>query len=220
VRAVLVAGSDLAGALNPDLLATADLLVAVDGGANALARVDVLPGVLVGDLDSVSPLVKTALQDRGVELVLLPIAKEVTDTEAALRLVVERGANDIIVLGALGGPRLDHLVGNLFLLTAEWLAGCRVRLVDERHEVLLAAGDIMLEGEQGDAVSLLPLTPEVTQVYTNGLLYPLAGDTLRRAATRSLSNTMTGSKARITHGDGSLLVMRYRATTIKEGDMS
>ena len=67
-----------------------------------------------------------------MEMVVLPVAKDETDTEAALRLVVERGADDIVVFGALGGPRLDHLVGNLLLLTSP-LAGrtARVRLVDE-----------------------------------------------------------------------------------------
>ena len=57
-----------------------------------------------------------------MEVLTLPTAKDETDTEAALRVAVDRGATDITVLNALGGPRLDHLVGNLLLLTAPWLA--------------------------------------------------------------------------------------------------
>ena len=57
-----------------------------------------------------------------MEVLSLPTAKDETDTEAALRLAVERGATEITVFNALGGPRLDHLLGNLLLLTAPWLA--------------------------------------------------------------------------------------------------
>lgn len=210
MRAVVVAGSDLDETLDTSLLATADVLVAVDGGADALARVGALPAILVGDLDSITPHTRAHLDTQGVEVVLLPVAKDVTDTEAALRLVVERGADDIVVLGALGGPRLDHLVGNLLLLTADWLAGCRVCLIDERHEAFLCGGDAVLMGERGDTVSLIPLTSEVTGVSTEGLLYPLTGETLRWAVTRSLSNTMITDEARVTHDDGQLLVIHYR----------
>ena len=34
--------------------------------------------------------------------------------------------------------------------------------------------DVVFSGEPGDLVSLLPLTPEVHNVRTQGLLYPLA----------------------------------------------
>ncbi len=210
MRAVVVAGSDLAEALDVSLLEAADLVVAVDAGADALARVGVVPSVLIGDLDSISRQARSALEAHGVEIVLLPVAKDVTDTEAALRLVVERGADDIIVLGALGGPRLDHLVGNLLLLTSEWLIGHRVRLVDDRHEAFLAHGDARLVGVAGDTVSLLPLSSEVKDVHTHGLLYPLQGETLRRSALRGVSNSMTEGRARVTHGSGLLLIIHYR----------
>ncbi len=210
MRVVLVAGSDLREALDVSLLAGADLVVAVDGGADALARVGVVPDLLVGDLDSISREARADLEARGVEVLVLPVAKDITDTEAALRMAVERGADDIVVLGALGGPRLDHLLGNLLLLDSEWLAGIRVRLVDEWHEAFLAGGDVTMKGARGDTVSLLPLTADVEHVHTEGLLYPLAGDSLRRSATRGLSNAMTGDVARVTHGTGVLLVIHYR----------
>jgi thiamine pyrophosphokinase len=105
---------------------------------------------------------------------------------------------------------VDHLLGNLLLLSAPWLTGVRVRLVDDRHEAFLVKGDTTFAGERGDTVSLLPLTPEVEHVRTEGLLYPLHGEVLSQAATRGISNTMTGAKARVTHGKGLLLSIHYR----------
>lgn len=210
MRAVVVAGSSLSSDLDPRELAAADLLVAVDGGADALARAGAEPALLVGDMDSVSAAARRALEDRGVEIVLLPTAKDETDLEAALRLVVVRGVDDVTVYGALGGPRLDHLVGNLLLLISPWLAGVPVRLVDGQHEVFLVHGAAEVTGEPGEIVSLLPLTAEVNDVCTDGLLYPLAGETLVRSSTRSVSNALLSTGARVTHGDGALLLIHYR----------
>ncbi len=210
MRAVVVAGSDLTAELDAGLFASADLVVAVDGGAEALARVGFVPGLLVGDMDSVSPRTLEALEARGAEVILLATAKEETDTEAALRLVVERGADDITIYGALGGPRLDHLLGNLLLLSSPWLADARVRMVDERHEAFLVKGDCIVAGRAGDIVSLLPLTPTVDDVRTYDLTYPLTGETLYQSTTRGVSNAMSGAEARVTHGEGVLLLIHYR----------
>lgn len=210
MHAVIVAGSSLAGELDAYLIDDADIVVAVDAGAEALSRAGLVPDILIGDMDSISPATRETLEVRGVEVVLLDAIKDETDTEAALRLTVERGADAITVYGALGGPRLDHLAGNLLLLASPWLAGIGVRMVDDQHEALVVGGDVVFAGRRGDTVSLLPLTPEVSSVRTMGLLYPLNGETLFRSATRGLSNSMTGPEARVTHGDGVLLLIHYR----------
>jgi thiamine pyrophosphokinase len=169
-----------------------------------------VPHLLVGDMDSVTAQTRRAFEGRGVEVVLLPTAKDETDLEAALRVVVDRGADDITVYAALGGPRLDHLLGNIGLLTSPWLSVVAVRLVDGPHEVFLVRGEAEILGEPGELVSLLPLTSEVHDVRTEGLLYPLAGETLLRSSTRSVSNALTGTRARVTHGEGVLLLVHYR----------
>jgi thiamine pyrophosphokinase len=209
MRAVVVAGSSLSGELDVAALAAADLLVAVDAGADAIARAGLVPKLLVGDMDSVDPKTRKAFEGAGVEVVLLPVAKDETDLEAALHLVVDRGADDITVYGALGGPRLDHLLGNVLLLMSPRLDGAAVRLVDDLHEVYLAQGAAQVVGAPGDLVSLLSLTAEVHEVRTEGLLYPLAGETLVRSRTRSMSNQMTGTVARVTHGEGDLLLVHH-----------
>lgn len=209
--AIVVAGSSLDGPLDPSELRSADLLIAADSGAEAVLRAGCLPHLLVGDMDSIVASAAEDLQARGVETLLLPVAKDETDLEMALRLAIERGARTIVVHGALGGPRLDHLVATLLLLTAPWLAGADVRLVDPEHDVALAGGDRPIAGRPGDVVSLLPLTPRVEDVASEGLLYPLKREPLLQGTTRGVSNELTGERARVTHGAGDLLVIHYRA---------
>lgn len=211
--AVIVAGSTLERPLRPELLACADLLIAADGGAESITAAGLRPQLLVGDFDSIDDGTRASLEAAGIETLILPVAKDETDTEVALRLAVEWGAARITVYGALGGPRLDHLVAALLLLKAEWLASVDVRLVDERHEVFLAMGDCVVEGAAGDLVSLLPLSSVVEDIRTEGLLYPLDGEPLSQGAARGVSNELLGDRARITHGSGDLLVMHYTSAS-------
>lgn len=207
----------VAGGIGDDLpdrasIAEADLIIAADGGAEALAALGTQPHVLVGDFDSVSAATRSRVEEGGADVIALQSDKDWTDTEVALHLAVERGADKITVFGALGGPRLDHLVGNLLLLTAPWLQGCDVRLLDARHEIFLAHGDGSIAGLPGDLVSLLPLTPIVEAVETEGLAYALRREPLHRGATRGVSNELVAERARVRHGAGELLIIHYHPT--------
>ena len=209
---VIVAGGMGDGLPEPGLIGGADLVIAADGGAEALVALGIQPHVLVGDFDSVSPATRARVEEAGAEVIALRADKDWTDTEVALRLAVERGADRVTVFGALGGPRLDHLLGNMLLLTAPWLRGCDVHLVDARHEIFLAQGDGVVVGSPGDLVSLLALTPVVEAVETEGLAYPLRGEPLYQAATRGVSNELVDGRARVRHGAGELLVIHYHPT--------
>ncbi len=179
MHAVVVAGSLLVGELDRDrgrrrVTCSSPSMA----GPTPWPAIGLTPSLLIGDLDSISAAALADLRSRGVEVIRLETAKDETDTEAALRLAIERGATEITVFNALGGPRLDHLLGNLLLLTAPWLAPVRVTLVDGLHEAFLVRGDGVVSGRAGDTVSLLPLTESVEDVRTEGLLYPLRGETL------------------------------------------
>lgn len=209
MRAVIMAGARLETLPAAALLGPADLLVAADYGADALLSLGLVPHVLIGDMDSVTAETRAALEAKGVETVVLPVAKDETDLEMALMLAADRGAQRIDVFGALGGPRLDHLLGAVFLLGAPWLRGRDVRLRHPRQDMWLAGGDTAVHGHSGDLVSLLSLAPVVEDVWTDGLLYPLYGEQLLQAASRGVSNQMAGEQARIRHGAGDLLVIHY-----------
>ncbi|NLT34963.1 MAG: thiamine diphosphokinase [Gaiellales bacterium] len=219
MHALVIAGSALEEGMDPGCLEPPDVLYLADGGANHLDAVsDTLtaakPWVLVGDMDSISAGARRRVEEAGGEVVTLPAAKDETDLEHTLRLAVERGAEQATVLGALGGPRLDHLLGAVTLLTAPWLEGCRVRLCDARHEVFLARGQALIRGAVGDTVSLIPLTPDVREVVTESLAYPLRGEVLAQGSTRGVSNVMLSTEARVCHGEGRLLVVHYREPAV------
>ena len=131
MRSIVMAGGEFKPAPHLiDMLSTAELLVAADSGAVTLIALGFLPDVVVGDFDSVDQTVLDRIGAGGAEVRRYPMEKDASDTELAVAAALERGADDLIVMGALGGPRLDHMLANVMLLALPTLADKRVRMVD------------------------------------------------------------------------------------------
>jgi thiamine pyrophosphokinase len=207
MRALIVAASPSNHIPNlPSLAASADLILAADGGAAVAQSRGVCPRVVVGDMDSLPPENLESLGKDGVELITFSAHKDETDLELALLEAVRRGADDITIVGALGG-RLDHTLGNIYLLAMQELKGRRVRLVDGSVEVFVIWDKAEWRGRKGDIVSLIPLTPEAAGVETRGLEYPLRRESLCMGPGRGISNTMLSNRARVSIKGGALLVV-------------
>jgi thiamine pyrophosphokinase len=195
-------------------------VVAADGGARLATLLDLRIDRWIGDGDSLTPAELAALREVGVPIELVPQDKDESDTELAV-LAAAEVANDVTILGALGGLRVDHTIANLGLLAHPALAGLAVRLLDDRARVtLLQAADVRttervsreLGGRVGDLVTLLPMGDAVEGVTTDGLRYPLADDRLVAGPARGLSNVRLSRRARVSIRSGRLLVVETPAT--------
>jgi len=111
------------------------------------------------------------------------------------------------VIGAVGN-RLDHTLANIYLLALPQLAGRTVKMVGGREEVtLLRPGTHRIDGAAGDTISLLPVGGPAGGVRTDGLTYPLHGETLHFGPARGVSNVLTGQTANVTLESGWLLLI-------------
>ena len=189
-----------------------DLVIAADGGArHALAlrrRID----RWVGDGDSIAPADLERLAADGVRIDHAPVDKDETDAELALLAAIEADAGRITILGALGGTRLDHELGNVWLLAHPALAGREVCLLGAGSRVRLAGpGRTDLAGAVGDLVSLLPFGGDAGGITTTGLRYPLRDEPLLNGPSRGLSNVREAADARLTLRTGRLLIVETPA---------
>ena len=87
-----------------------DIIIAADSGYETALRLKLHVDVLIGDMDSIK-----AELPRGIETLRLPAEKDVTDTEAAVELALERGADSICIIGGIG-TRVDHTLASLGIL--------------------------------------------------------------------------------------------------------
>ena len=92
-----------------------DHLICADGGVRHCLAMGLQPSVIVGDLDSAPSEVVEDLVAQGVLIERHPPAKNQTDLELAIERALQDGADEILLLGALGG-RLDQTLANLLIL--------------------------------------------------------------------------------------------------------
>jgi len=190
-------------------------VVAADGGYARAVALGFAPDVLVGDLDSLAPDQVAAAAASGVLVRRSRADKDESDTELALLEAVARGADRATVLGAFGGPRLDHALANVWLLGHPALAAVDVVLLDagvRTRRLAAPASDggpatLALPGRTGAVVSLLPLGGDADGITTRGLQYPLRDEPLRSGPARGLSNLRVAPDAAVTLRAGRLLVV-------------
>jgi thiamine pyrophosphokinase len=140
------------------------------------------------------------------------VDKDETDAELAVRAAAAAGAWRITILGALGGERIDHELGNLWLLAMPALEGIAAFLLDPAARIRLAGpGRIALGGRVGDLVSLLPFGGDVEGITTRGLRYPLRDEPLVAGPARGLSNVREATDAAVDVRTGRILVIETPA---------
>lgn len=187
------------------LIDCADRLVAVDGGSRHLEMLNRLPHLVIGDMDSIPAALLRRYHGLGIQRLQHPPRKDATDLELALDLAFREGATQVTILGAAGG-RLDHTLGNLFLLRRCLENGVLGCIEDNEQTIHLISDDLKLTGQPGDILSLLPVTPEANGVTLAGLEYPLQDATLHFGTTQGISNIFSAHTATINLNSGLLLV--------------
>lgn len=210
MRFTVVASGDLAD--GDERWLDGATVIAADAGAVGLDRLGRAPDRLVGDLDSIPRELLGRLAAAGVAVDRHPADKDASDTELALDSAVAAGATEIVLLGAIGGPRLDHELANVLLLADPAVGDRDVRIVHgpTTVRVLRDGGRLALEGTAGDLVTLLPVGGDAAGVRIDGVRWPLAGATLHVGRSRGLSNEVVAPPASVSLERGTLLVVEHR----------
>ena len=182
-------------------------VIAADGGLENARVLGLTATTAIGDFDSVSPVALEAAAAAGVELVRHPEAKDATDLELALDAALELDPERIHVLAGDGG-RLDHLLAALLLLASPRYGSVPIDASFGPAHVHVVRGERTLAGEPGELLSLVALNGPAEGVTTEGLAYPLVGETLEPGSSRGVSNVFTADTATVRVDRGVLLAIR------------
>jgi thiamine pyrophosphokinase len=183
-----------------------DYIIACDGGIRHAQALGITPDCLLGDMDSVPDGIVETYAGRALRF---PPEKDSTDLALAMEHALREQASDITILGALGG-RFDHELANIHVLAMALAAGTPAEIKDERTGIRIIDREIVLEREDYEFITLIPLTTSVSGITTQGLYYPLCGEELRTGATRGVSNRFNGEKASVSIKSGLLIVIRIK----------
>jgi thiamine pyrophosphokinase len=184
---------------------TFNLVLGADRGAHHANTLDVALNAVVGDMDSLTDLERHYIGNP--QFISYPTEKNETDLELALLYAKKQGADNIVLVGVMGG-RMDMTIGNILLITHESLSSCRVEVWhgEQTGWVIKPPGED-ISGQPGDTVSLIPLSGNALGITTEGLEYPLKDAELAFGSVRGISNLMNKSSAHIKLSYGLLLAI-------------
>jgi thiamine pyrophosphokinase len=204
---LIVAGGDPPGGnLLAGLARKARKVIAADKGAMYCLESGVVPHLVVGDLDSLTPGIQKRLQDLGVEIKKFSTSKDYTDTQLALDEAISGGARNVEIIGAMGG-RFDHELANLHLLKRALDAGINARISTDTQQIFLIRSEHYILNRQGCTASFLPLTGRVEGITLAGFAYELEGAAMEIGNPYGTSNIVRNSRARVSVGEGVLVAV-------------
>ncbi len=191
------------------LFEDAQFIISVDGGAGHLRRLGIIPDILLGDFDSADKEDINYFLEQGVPTDCFPAEKDMTDSELAIESALEKGAEEIVLVGAVG-TRFDHSMSNIFLLKKLMDKQVRACIADEYNRIYMYDKAFELDKLEGYKLSLIPVSERVTGVSTRGLKYPLVNATMTLGTSWGVSNEFVEERAGVAIGEGILLVCLSR----------
>lgn len=193
-----------------NLVKQADMVIAVDGGANHCQRMGLTPALLVGDFDSIDPSLLRHYKEKDIPIHRHPTSKDATDLELALDLAVQKGAGTIWLVAALGG-RWDMSLSTVMLAAADKYKKQNIFLLaqDSSMQILRPEKTYTISGTPGQTVSFLPLKNDVHGVTLTGFEYPLASQSISFGSSLGVSNVLNKSSASVQFREGLLLCISF-----------
>ena len=161
-------------------ITNSDYIIAVDGSANKLFDLEIIPDVIIGDLDSLQNI-----SNKNIELVKTPNQNK-TDFRKTLEWCIEKNILNISIFG-ISGESEDHFLGNYYTLSdfgekISWKAFTDFSVISP------CMGNKKFESFKGQKVSLFCMKGSTT-VNSENLEYPLQSYHLKPSddAVRNLS---------------------------------
>jgi len=182
------------------LAASADMIVAADGGANAALRSGIRPDVIIGDLDSILHRTRKRLGDSRV---IRLRRQDNTDLEKALDFISASSPGHVAIAGATGG-RIDFTLGNLSVFW-NYTRRLSMTFVGDGWHAFPVGRRRSVEAPRGTTVSLIPFG-NCAGITLRGLRYTLT-DAPMRIGEIGVSNVVKRSPFSVSVRRGKMLLV-------------
>ena len=161
-------------------ITNSDYIIAVDGSANKLFDLEIIPDVIIGDLDSLQNI-----KNKDIELVETPDQNK-TDFRKTLEWCIEKNILNISIFG-ISGESEDHFIGNYYTLS-DFSEKISWKAFTDFSVISPCMGNKKFESFKGQKVSLFCMKGSST-VNSENLEYPLQSYHLKPSddAVRNLS---------------------------------
>lgn len=183
-------------------------VVCADYGIKNFIDLEILPDLIIGDLDSSDEECKKFIEDKKIKLIKLNTRKDFTDSESALSYLIENKYDEITLL-SVTGSRLDHTLSNIFLLE-KYFDKAKIKIVDNNNEIYyIEEGEYILYKDNYKYLSIISISDKIL-LSSQGLSYEVKNSTINRAASLGVSNEIIDEKAKIILHKGKALIIKSK----------
>ena len=183
-----------------------DFIVACDAGYRNCEPLGCKPNIIVGDFDTAP-----CPENHDEDIIVLPHVKDDTDTEYAAKLASEKGFSEVLLLGVLGGKRVEHTIANLCTGFGLEKHGIKATLQDERSRITFVMPGESRSYHKGQYfyLSVFPFEGHAEGVCEHGAFYELDDATLTASYPLGVSNEYADNSDCITVStrNGALLII-------------
>lgn len=181
-----------------------DIVICADRGLKHALTAGITPDIIVGDFDSY-----TDKLPENCEIHRSVPEKDDTDTMLAVKIAIERGAQEIILYGAMGG-RFDHTFANIQTLEYARIHGCKAIIRDFANIISMQSegGEKTYKREKNSYFSVFAYTEKVLIEKLCGVKYPLENHELTTGFPLGVSNEITAEEAVLKIKEGTVLVVQ------------
>ncbi|MTI69945.1 MAG: thiamine diphosphokinase [Firmicutes bacterium] len=206
---IIGSGSDLNSNLIKENLEGVNSIICADGGAKLLFKNEIIPNIIIGDLDSIDNELVDYYKYKEVSFKTFPRKKDKTDLELSIDYALSLGAKDITIIGATGS-RLDHTIANVMLLYPIFKKGVAAKIVDNNNEILLVSKSAKITKTGNNYVSLIPLFKDAEGVTLKGFEYETKKLDFKFGSTFGISNKLKEKEGIIEIKSGICLLIKSR----------
>ncbi|MBE6646581.1 MAG: thiamine diphosphokinase [Ruminococcaceae bacterium] len=205
MRAFVFGGGEIFPEYIEERVQDGDIVVCADSGYKNALSMGVKVDVLVGDFDSLG-----SVPDGDFELVRVPAEKNSTDTQLAVDIAIERGADEMIIVSSTSG-RVDHALSAMAILEYLWTKRIPAVVVNGQNRVrfIRDSGAIIIRS-QYKYFSVVTLDAVAKKVSIDGAKYPLVKKDIERGFQFAVSNEIVKNAALITVKKGSVYIIESR----------
>ncbi|MBQ9749597.1 MAG: thiamine diphosphokinase [Clostridia bacterium] len=202
-RCVIVGGADIStyDRIN-SIITSEDYVIFCDSGLKHMQKLAVKPSLIVGDFDShENPKLD-------IETIVLPCEKDDTDTVFAVKEAIKRGYTDFLLIGVIGA-RLDHTLGNVYILEYLDEHGLKGKIIDDYSEMELVSREPAYIEDSYAFFSLINITGIAKGITIENAKYLLKDAEITCGYQYGVSNeVISGQTAKVSVKEGKLLLIK------------
>jgi len=180
---ILANGAPPTHAIPIRMLKNAKNLICCDGAISFLEQQDIIPQVIVGDCDSITPMQK----EKYKSIIIEDDSLAYNDLQKALKYCMENGWEEVTILGATGN-RDDHFLANIGILM-HYANRLSLTMVTNDGIFTPINATTTFESYPRQQISIFSFSPE-TEITFHGLKYPVSKQRFKELWEGSLNEAM------------------------------